>query len=247
MGIFLSYLSAHPRSILLSVAENELRRAIRRSNTDEGAKRGLKKISDLLRENDYPEKIVERSCHKVKQRADEIVEKVNENDSGFLGSRNILKLYYIDEQHKRKLLKELKNNKLITEHTRVIFIPGPKLTNLLVRSKLNPQKCNKHLGKCYVCLSQENPTHCMVKDFVYSLERCLCGAEYVGESGRRFNTRMWEHFRSVIKCNTDGAMGAHYKKHHQCCTLSPSRIRVRVFSLGCNLHRDDEHAPFCHF
>ena len=214
VGIFLSYLSAHPRSILLSVAENELRRAIRRSNTDEGAKRGLKKISDLLRENDYPEKIVERSCHKVKQRADEIVEKVNENGSDFLGSRNILKLYYIDEQHKRKLLKELKNSKLITEHTRVIFIPGPKLTNLLVRSKLNPQKCNKHLGKCYVCLSQENPTHCMVKDFVYSLECCLCGSEYVGESGRRFNTRMWEHFRSVIKCNTDGAMGAHYKKHH---------------------------------
>ena len=29
--------------------------------------------------------------------------------------------------------------------------------------------------------------------------------------------------------------------------LSPSRIRVRVFSLGCNLHRDDENAPFCHF
>ena len=54
----------------------------------------------------------------------------------------------------------------------------------------------------------------MVKDFVYSLECCLCGSEYVGESGRRFNTRMWEHFRSVIKCNTDGAMGAHYKKHH---------------------------------
>ena len=52
MGIFLSYLSAHPKSILLSVAENELRRAIRRSNTDEGVKRGLKKISDLLREND---------------------------------------------------------------------------------------------------------------------------------------------------------------------------------------------------
>ena len=52
----------------------------------------------------------------------EIVEKVNENGSNFLGSRNILKLYYIDEQHKRKLLKELKNSKLITEHTRVIFI-----------------------------------------------------------------------------------------------------------------------------
>ena len=30
-------------------------------------------------------------------------------------------------------------------------------------------------------------------------------------------------------------------------TQAPSRIRVRVFSLGCNLHRDDENAPFCHF
>ena len=66
----------------------------------------------------------------------------------------------------------------------MIFIPAPKLTNLLVRSKLNPQKYNKHSGKRYICLSQENPTHCMVKDFVYSFECCLCKAEYVGESGR---------------------------------------------------------------
>ena len=26
--------------------------------------------------------------------------------------------------------------------------------------------------------------------------------------------RVGEHFRSEVKCNTDGAMGAHYKKHH---------------------------------
>ena len=211
VGIFLSYVSAHPRSILLSVAENELRRAIRRSNTDEGAKRGLKKISNLLRENDYPEKIIEKSRHKVEQKADEIVEKV-END--FIGNKNILKLYYIDEQHKRKLLKELKNNSLIEDHTRVIFIPGPKLTDKLIRSKLNPQKCNSRPNKCYVCLSQENATQCMVKDFVYSLKCNLCEAEYVGESGRRFKDRMAEHFRSVTKCDTTGAMGAHYLKHH---------------------------------
>ena len=40
-----------------------------------------------------------------------------------------------------------------------------------------------------------------------------------------------------------------YKNIHplKCVSLSPSRIRVRVFSFGCNLHRDDENAPFCHF
>ena len=32
---------------------------------------------------------------------------------------------------------------IVNFHTRVTFIPGPKLTNSLVRSKLNPQKCNK--------------------------------------------------------------------------------------------------------
>ena len=36
VGIFLSFESAHPKSVLLSVAENELRRAVKRSNTDLG-------------------------------------------------------------------------------------------------------------------------------------------------------------------------------------------------------------------
>ena len=50
---------------------------------------------------------------------------------------------------------------------------------------------------------------------MYSLE-CLCEAEYVGKNGRRFNKRMGEHFRPMIKCTlmVPGAMGAHYKKDH---------------------------------
>ena len=41
---------------------------------------------------------------------------------GKYGNRPAIVENYIDEQNKRKLLKELKNSKLITEHTRVIFI-----------------------------------------------------------------------------------------------------------------------------
>ena len=52
----------------------------------------------------------------------------------------------------------------------------------------------------------------MLSNYLIKRGKAFKLAKYL--SGRRFNTRIWEHFRSVIKCNTDGAMGAHYKKHH---------------------------------
>ena len=215
VGIFLHYESAHPKSILLSVAENELRRALKRSNTDSGAERSLNKIKKLLFENGYPANIVEKCCAKVQGSSClQVTIKNKNNESDYIGSKNILKVHYIDEQHKRKLLKELNASDLIKEHTRVIFIPGPKLNDLLVRSKLNHVKCTARAGFCYVCNSQENATQCMVKNFVYSLKCGLCEAEYIGESGRHFRVRMREHFLSVVNCSSDHAMGAHYVKCH---------------------------------
>ena len=149
----------------------------------------------------------------------------------FIGDKNILKLQYIDEQHKRKLLKELKNSKLISEHTRIVFVPGAKLSNLLIRSKLSAVKCNAQQNLCYVCATHEYPVHCMIKNFVYSLVCGICGEEYVGESGRLFRVRMREHYLSVMQCSSEHAMGAHYAKKHSNIMNKPE------FPFKCKLIR----------
>ena len=86
VGIFLSFESAHPKSVLLSVAENELRRAVKRSNTDLGKCRSLDKISKLLLKNGYPTKIIDR-CMKKVQRPAEGRPRVD-----YIGDKNVLKL-----------------------------------------------------------------------------------------------------------------------------------------------------------
>ena len=96
----------------------------------------------------------------------------------------------------------------IQEHTKIVFLPGPKVGELLINSKLNPIKCNARSQLCYVCLSQENPTHCMVKNYVYPLTCSICREQYVGESGRLFRVWMREHLLSVANKASDHAMGA---------------------------------------
>ena len=208
VGIFLSYDSAHPKSVLLSVAENELRRAVKRSNTESGRLRSLDKIKMLLLKNGYPTKVIEKCMKKVQCPPDEVLPR------DFIGNKNVLKLQYIDEQHRRKLLKELKKYDIIQEHTKIVFMPGPKVGELLIKSKLNPIKCNARDQLCYVCLSQENPTNCMLKNYVYLLTCSICKEQYVGESGRLFRKRMREHFLSVANKTSEHAMGAHFAKYH---------------------------------
>ena len=212
VGIFLNYNSAHPKCVLKSVAENELRRAVKRSNTESGMERGLQKIKSILLENDYPEPLINSGIRKIKDSMLEVAKSPIKRD--YMEGKNILKLHYIDEQHKRKLLKELCKYNVINEDTRIIFIPGMKLSNLLIRSKLSPVKCNAHDGLCYPCRSQENPVHCMIKSFVYLLVCTICWDAYVGESGRLFRVRMREHYLSIVKVDSDNAMGAHYVKMH---------------------------------
>ena len=134
--------------------------------------------------------------------------------TSYIDNKNILKLHYIDEQHKRKLLRQLNNFNIIKDSTRIVFIPGPKLENLLIRSKLNPVKCTALDGYCYPCLSQHNPIHCMTKNIVYLLVCNICGDIYIGESGRIFRIRMREHFLSIVNFDSSSAMGAHYLKKH---------------------------------
>ena len=88
--------------------------------------------------------------------------------------------------------------------------PPPPLKDILTSTKLKPTKCNAHVGKCYLCEGVD----CMRKNFCYQLTCTECSQTYVGESGRFYRNRMWEHFKSVKGCNRDTAMGGHYQESH---------------------------------
>ena len=82
--------------------------------------------------------------------------------------------------------------------------------DILTSTKLKPTKCNAHVRKCYLCEGVD----CMRKNFCYQLTCTECSQTYVGESGRFYRNRMWEHFKSVKGCNRDTAMGGHYQESH---------------------------------
>ena len=95
-------------------------------------------------------------------------------------------------------------------NTKVTFKPGDKLKDILTSTKLKPTKCNAHAGKCYLCEGVD----CMRKNFCYQLTCTECSQTYVGESGRFYRNRMWEHYKSVTGVNGATAMGSHYQESH---------------------------------
>ena len=212
VGIFLNYNSAHPKSMIINSARNELRRAIKRSNTPENVTKSISKISNLLLDNEYPTHLVIKLSKEVQLAAAEVQTSSNIHKRAFLDDSIILKLDYIDEQHKRKVLKSVHNSNI--SNIKVIFMPGKKLGDSLMHTKLNPIHCIAQSGKCYVCNTSEHSNNCMSKNYVYLLTCSICNDVYIGESQRLYYVRMREHYNSIINGNDSHAMGAHYLKKH---------------------------------
>ena len=103
-----------------------------RSNTELSTLQGLENIKNLLLKNEYPLKVVDECIKKVQCPV------IRETKDGYIGNKNGLKLSYIDEQHRGKLLEVLKGYNIIEEQTKIVFTPGPKVGDLLITSKLNP-------------------------------------------------------------------------------------------------------------
>ena len=202
LGIFLNYNSAHPRSMIMNSARNELLRARRNGSSDIYKERGVAKIRDMLISNSFPPNIV-NSLVKETAAADTQIKLKEGNKDLYLC------LPFVDEQHKRKTYQILRQNNLL-DKVRVTFRPDRSLKDTLTRSALCKTPCNKQSNsKCYDCNSQ-----CMQKNIAYKLTCTLCGAEYCGETGRFKRNRCWEHFKSVRDGTCATAMGKHYSLSH---------------------------------
>ena len=60
-GVHLSYDSALPKEVKMSVATEQFRRAKRNASTKQGRERGISKIENLLKQNGYPENAITRT------------------------------------------------------------------------------------------------------------------------------------------------------------------------------------------
>ena len=200
--IFLNFTSAHPKSIILNSAKNEIKRAIRNSSTPHLTEQSIKRVCNMLLRNDFPESVVTKLVEETQNPK-------KTPDSPKKQPSTYLTLPYISEQTNRKVYYTLrKHNRL--DDTRVIFKPGRKLEETLTKSSLHPTKCNKrNADTCYQC-----DANCMTKNICYELCCNSCGDKYIGETGRFKRNRIWEHFQSVQHANNNTAMGKHYREKH---------------------------------
>ena len=217
LGIFLNYNSGHPRSTILNSAQNELSRALRNGSTNSYQDRGVNKIKDMLKNNDFPEHVITQLHQRATTKPTDTTSKIGDK-------RQYLCLPYISEQHKRKVYQIMRNNNLL-ESTKITFKPDNKLKDILTRSALQPTQCNKQSNKtCYKCDDM-----CMTKNITYKLTCSLCSLEYVGETGRYKRNRCWEHFKSVRDGTRATAMGNHYIDHHSSIIIPDTATNFEPF------------------
>ena len=202
-GIFLNYNSHHSKSVIINSAKNELRRAVSYGTSEQLVQNGVKKVKTMLLENGYPEEVINKALSEVRHGTQTVRSESDQKKTTYLC------LPYVSEAHCRRVYYILRKNNLF-ENTRVTFKPGSKLKDVLTSTKLKPTKCNAHAGKCYLC----EGVNCMKKNFCYLLTCTECSQTYVGESGRFYRNRMWEHYKSVKSGNRDTAMGSHYQDSH---------------------------------
>ena len=199
-GILLHYDSAHPKSLKDAIAQSQLQRALRVSNTPSGSTRSVTKMTSMLEKNSYPVNTITRA----RKRANNTREKRKMDDyDGFLT------LPYVSDEISYKIKRAVKKSGL---NIRIAQRSGPTLRSILTRSALEPPSCPSR-GPCIACQTGLQGC-CTTKNVVYKLECILCQESYVGETKRPVRERIMEHRRAALSRNTQNPWGAHFYNKH---------------------------------
>ena len=98
-------------------------------------------------------------------------------------------------------------------NVRIVERPQSSLKQLLVESRPYDKVCTD-TSKCPICSNSNAPVRCTQKDVVYQINCDLCGATYVGETGRPLVVRYQEHFRSAANPNAKSYKNMAFSKHY---------------------------------
>ena len=81
-------------------------------------------------------------------------------------------------------------------------------------------------GRSYQTRTQ---AHCKCNNLIYCISCKRCGLKYVGQTKRRLQDRMSEHFRTITSENIEFAVGTHYSKSNGHSGLDDVEIFILEF------------------
>ena len=139
----------------------------------------------------------------------------------------VLKIPYINDQHTKEIKNIIYSNKL---PIMPIFTPGITIQNKLIKTSLNPLKCNQKR-----CPMQN--VLCYKQNVVYELTCIKCKQTYIGETKRNLHTRIKEHQRAIERGDINiSAMAQHYQEVHPSSSTPFPAFYVKI------LQRSNDHA-----
>ncbi|KAK6751288.1 hypothetical protein RB195_002958 [Necator americanus] len=112
----------------------------------------------------------------------------------------------------------------LQDSVRTVDIPPVNLKQQLVRNRAYDRLCET--PNSIVCPNGRQGD-CVVPGVIYLITCQLCGAEYIGETGRSLCIRVKEHLDGLVKSKTSSPLGAHRR---QCHDNTPFKIAVTILA-----------------
>lgn len=230
--IIIHYTSAHPMQCKRSVLYSQLLRAKRVGSNRETQQRGMATIETLFRHNGYPNKLIQKTKHKVmyydtarstKSRTDPR-QKSNKQDITYIS------LPFIDDTLARRVDGAVRSSGL---NARVAWVSGKTLGKHLTRSALNSPPCPAGSKRCNTCEAGLDGK-CHTKNAVYKISCNLClenPATYIGESKRRVRDRFNEHLRDAKHRTKNTPLGDHTLLKHSDSSINSASFTISILRV----------------
>ena len=222
--IIIHYTSAHPMQCKRSVLYSQLLRAKRLGSDKQAQDRGMATIEALFRHNGYPNKLIQRTKHKIRfneQTRRPAQHKSSKNDTTYIS------LPYVDETLARRVDGAVRSSGL---KARVAWQSGKTLAKHLIRSAYDSPPCPAGSRKCNTC-EAGLPGRCHTKNVVYKITCNMCDqkpAVYIGESKRRVRERFNEHIRDAKHRTTNTPLGDHMTQAHPSISITSTSFKISI-------------------
>ena len=224
--IIIHFTSAHPMQCKRSVLYSQLLRAKRMGSDREAQQRGMMTIETLFRHNGYPNKLIQRTKHRV------LYHDQNRSNNTRTGSKKkhettYISLPFIDDTLARRVDGAVRSSGL---NARVAWVSGKTLGKHLTRSALMSPPCPAGSKRCNTC-EAGLAGRCHIKNAVYKITCNLCSenpATYIGESKRRVRDRFNEHLRDAKNHTKDTPLGDHTARKHPDSSIGPTSFSISI-------------------
>ena len=223
--IIIHYTSAHPMQCKHSVLHSQLLRAKRIGSDKQTQERGMRTIETLFRHNGYPNKLIQRTKHKIIHHT----QKTHKHDTARSKNNDTtyISLPYIDETLARRVNGAVRSSGL---KARVAWKSGKTVAKHMTRSALERPPCPAGNKRCHTCEAGLRG-YCHTKNVVYKITCNLCEeqpAVYIGESKRRVRERFNEHVRDAKNKTKNTPLGDHVTRMHPSCTISSTSFKISI-------------------